>query len=268
MEPFILHPPQGQAVPIVANLPHSGMVVPETIAAQFLPTHLQSLPNTDWHLDQLYRSLPALGITVLQATHSRYVVDLNRPLQDPIFGNFWTSVIPEQTAFGQPIYATMPSREQLQGRIETVYTPYHQKLTALLEATIAEFGKVYLLDLHSFFGPITEAVCLGDRNGKTCSEFLIASVEQHFSHHYPVVRNKVFNGGYITGHYGHMAGVEALQIEIRYHTYLSEDELERSQPPTWNVPKFDATKQTVDAIFAAIVQDLSQERSVSAIALQ
>ncbi len=264
MEPFILHEPQGQAVPIVANLPHSGMVVPAAIAAQFTPAHLQALPNTDWHLDQLYRSLPALGITVLQATHSRYVVDLNRQLQDPIFGNFWAAVIPAQTAFGKPIYATTPSAEQLQERIETVYLPYHQKLTELLEAKIAAFGKVYLLDLHSFFGPLTEAVCLGDRNGKTCSEFLIASVEKQFSRHYPVVRNKVFNGGYITGHYGQMAGVEALQIEVRYHTYLNENELERSHPPSWNVLKFDTAKQTIDAIFAAIVQDLSG----SAIALQ
>lgn len=258
MEPYLLHSPLGQAVPIVANLPHSGMVVPEAIAAQFLPAHLQSLPHTDWHLDHLYRSLPTLGITVLQATHSRYVVDLNRPLQDPIFGNFWASVMPAQTAFGQPIYDTLPSPEQLQERLQNFYIPYHQKLTALLKQTIAAFGHVYLLDLHSFGVPLTEAVCLGNRNGKTCSDRLITTVEKNFLNNgYQTVRNKVFNGGYITGHYGQIAGVEALQIEVRYHTYLNDDELERSQPPNWNVPKFHAAKQTIDAIFAAIVHDLT-----------
>ena len=257
MEPFILHAPQGQAVPIVANLPHSGMIVPEAIAAQFLPEHLESLPHTDWHLDQLYRSLPTLGITMLQATHSRYVVDLNRPLQDPIFGSFWSSVIPEQTAFGKPIYATTPSPEQLQERIEKYYTPYHQALTALLERQIATFGTVYLLDLHSFFGPLTDDVCLGDRNGKTCSERLIASVETHFRHHhYQVVRNKVFNGGYITGHYGQMPGVEALQIEVRYHVYLNAAELDQATPPHWDVPEFHAAKPAIDDIFSAIVKDI------------
>lgn len=258
MEPFLLHVPQGQTVPIVANLPHSGTLVPDAIAAQFLPSQLESLPNTDWHLDQLYRSLPALGITVLQATHSRYVVDLNRQLQEPIFGNFWASVIPEQTAFGKPIYATTPSLEQLQERVETVYIPYHQKLTELLKKQIAVFGKVYLLDLHSFFGPITEAVCLGDRNGKTCSEGLIASVETQFRRKdYQVVRNKVFNGGYITGHYGQMPGVEALQIEVRYHVYLNALALEQSTPPSWNVPEFHVAKQAIDDIFSAIVRDLT-----------
>lgn len=262
MEPFLLRLPQGQAVPIVANLPHSGMMVPEAIAAQFLPEHLQTLPHTDWHLDHLYRSLPALGITVLQATHSRYVVDLNRPLQDPIFGNFWASVIPEQTAFGKPIYATRPSAEQLQARITDFYLPYHQKLAELLETSIAAFGHIYLLDLHSFGVPLTESVCLGNRNGKTCSDSLITMVEKHFlSKGYQTVRNKVFNGGYITGHYGQMASVEALQIEIRYHAYLNEDELERSQPPDWDVPKFHAAKQTIDDIFAAIVHDLEEGKA-------
>jgi N-formylglutamate deformylase len=258
MEPFLLHPPHGQAVPIVANLPHSGMIVPDAIAAQFLPTQLESLPNTDWHLDRLYQSLPTLGITVLQATHSRYVVDLNRQLQDPIFGHFWSSVIPEQTAFGKPLYATTPSPEALQNRVETFYLPYHQKLAELLKHYVASFGKVYLLDLHSFFGPLTEAVCLGDRNGKTCSESLIASVETHFrGKDYQVVRNKVFNGGYITGHYGQMMGVEALQIELRYHVYLNAAELERPTPPNWDVPEFHAAKHAIDEVFGAIVRDLT-----------
>jgi N-formylglutamate amidohydrolase len=257
MKPYLLHLPSGQAVPIVANLPHSGMIVPDAIAAQFLPEHLRSLPHTDWHLDQLYRSLPTLGITVLQATHSRYVVDLNRPLQEPLFGNFWAAVMPEKTAFDKPIYATLPSPEQLQERIDTFYLPYHQKLTALLQERIATFGHVYLLDLHSFGALLTEAVCLGNRNGKTCSDSLIATVEKHFlSKGYQTVRNKVFNGGYITGHYGQMAGVEALQIELRYQVYLNDD-VERSQPPAWDVPKFHAAQETINEIFAAIVQDLS-----------
>jgi arabinogalactan endo-1,4-beta-galactosidase len=53
-----------------------------------------------------------------------------------------------------------------------------------------------------------------------------------------------------------MTGVEALQIELHYQVYLNDD-VERSQPPAWNVPKFHAAKQKIDDIFAAIVQDLS-----------
>ena len=257
MELFAIHVPK-VAVPLVANLPHSGMFVPEDIAAQFTSEHLQSLPNTDWHLDKLYQSLPALGITVLQATHSRYVVDLNRQLKEPLFGEFWTSVVAEKTAMGKQIYKTNPSREHIEQRIHKYYIPYHNKLSALLQEKIDEFGKVYLLDLHSFLGLINEDVCLGNGGGKTCSELLISSVEQSFlSKGYQVVRNKIFNGGYITRHYGQMPGVEALQIEVRYPVYLNENQLDQLQPPAWNVPELYAAKRNFDDIFASIVRDLS-----------
>jgi N-formylglutamate deformylase len=260
MELFVLHEPRGVEVSIVANLPHSGVFVPEAIAAQLTPEHLKALPNTDWHLDKLYRSLPNLGITMLQATHNRYVVDLNREVKDPIFGDFWSSAIPERTAFGQPIYQTNPSQQALDERIQNYYLPYHNKLTEILQTKIRKFGKVYLLDLHSFLGLITDEICLGDRNGETCSEFLISTVEKSFlASRYQVVKNKVFTGGYITKHYGEMPDVEALQIEVRYPVYLQEDQLEKPQPPEWTVPKFYSAKQQFDEIFAAIVHTLCPE---------
>lgn len=258
MELFTIHVPKTPAVPLVANLPHSGMFVPDNIAAQFRSEHLQSLPNTDWHLDKLYESLPTLGITVLQATHSRYVVDLNRQLNEPVFGSFWTSVVAEQTAFGKPIYHTQPSPEHIQERVQKFYTPYHDKLKAILQEKIDKFGKVYLLDLHSFLGLITEDIDLGNVNGKTCSELLISSVEESFlSKGYQVVKNKKFTGGYITRHYGQMPGVEALQIEVRYPVYLNENQLNKLEPPDWAVPKFYEAKRNFDDIFALIVRAVS-----------
>jgi N-formylglutamate amidohydrolase len=258
MELFNVHVPEGSAVPLVANLPHSGLFVPDDIAAQFTSEHLQSLPNSDWHLDRLYQSLPDLGITVLQATHSRYVVDLNRQVKEPIFGNFWTSVIPEETAFGKPIYQSQPTNDRLQERVEEFYIPYHDKLKIILQEKIDKFGKVYLLDLHSFLGLITDDIDLGNVNGETCSELLILSVEQSFlSKGYQVVRNKRFTGGYITRHYGQMPGVEALQIEVRYPLYLKENQLDKLQPPDWDVPEFYAAKKNFDDCFALIVRDLT-----------
>lgn len=257
MQLFNFYEPQGQGVPIVANLPHSGMFVPSAIAAQFTPEHLQSLPNTDWHLDKLYASLPALGITVLQATHSRYVVDLNRQIKEPAFGDFWTAVIPEKTAFGQPIYQTTPSESEIAERVRDFYVPYHDRLAAILQEKLDRFGKVYLLDLHSFLGLITDQVCLGNRNGQTSSESLITIVEQSFLQAgYQTVRNKVFTGGYITGHYGQLPSVEALQIEVRYPVYLDETQLEKPQPPDWRVPQFESAKKKFDEIFSLIAHAL------------
>ncbi len=71
MELFTIYKPTIKTVPLIANLPHSGMFVPQDIAVNFTPEHLQSLPNTYWHLDKLYNFLPNLGITVMQANYSR-----------------------------------------------------------------------------------------------------------------------------------------------------------------------------------------------------
>ena len=255
---FTLLLPKTTLTPIIANLPHSGLKVPNHIVKTFTPQHLNGLPNSDWHLQPLYDFLPELGVTVLQANYSRYVVDLNRALKPPFFGSFWSSVVPEQTAFKKPIYLEKPSSEDVRSRIETYYTPYHQQLTELLNQTISQFGQVYLFDLHSFMGLITEDICLGNANGKTCSEALLNQVHKSLTEQsYQVVNNKVFSGGYITRHYGQQPNVEALQIELRYPNYLPQDQLDVAQIPTYQGPQFDLAQKKLKAAFQSIFRSIN-----------
>ncbi|MEO1429335.1 MAG: N-formylglutamate amidohydrolase [Cyanobacteria bacterium J06633_8] len=258
MQLFNLYQPTTvKALPIVANIPHSGLFIPEDIAAQFTTEHLNSLPNSDWHLDQLYDFLPNLGITVLQATHNRYIVDLNRQAKEPFFGSFWSAVIPANTAFNKSIYQNQPTDKDIQERIEKYYFPYHHQLKSLLEEKIEEFGKVYLLDLHSFCGLINDDVCLGNVNNQTCSELLIDTVDKCFTNQgLRVVRNKTFIGGYITRHYGEMPSVESLQIEVRYHVYLQRNQIDKPEPPSYKVMEFEAARNKFNRIFENIVSQL------------
>jgi N-formylglutamate deformylase len=256
---FKLTNPTVSPRPILANLPHSGLFVPEEIRAQLTDAHQTFLPNQDWHLDRFYDFLPALGITTLQATHSRYVVDLNRSLKPPYFGNFWSSVIADQTAFNVPLYRTRPSAQEIEQRLEDYYRAYHAELEAQLNRLIEQFGPVYLLDLHSFYGPITDDICLGNANGQTCSDVLIDAVDNAFAQiGYGVVRNKVFNGGYITRHYGSLPQVEALQIEVRYPVYLDESHLDKGAVPDWQVLQFDQAKTRFRKVFEKITETLSE----------
>jgi len=64
--------------PLLVSMPHTGTVVPEALFSRLTPA-ARALPDTDWHLERLYDFLDELGACVLVATHSRYVVDLNRP---------------------------------------------------------------------------------------------------------------------------------------------------------------------------------------------
>lgn len=244
---------QGQVLPMVANLPHSGLRLPPNVASQFTPEQLRSLPNSDWHLQELYSFLPSLGITVMQANYSRYVVDLNRALKPPLFGSFWSAVVPEETAFKQPIYVQKPDPEEVRHRIDEFYTPYHQQLAALLSEAIAQFGQVILLDLHSFMGLITDDVCLGNAKGQTCSpEFMAQATTSFAQQGYGVVENKVFTGGFITRHYGNQPQVQALQIEIRYPLYLPDDQLATDQIPQWQGPKFEQARTKLKEVFSQL----------------
>ena len=73
-------------LPIIASLPHSGVMIPSSVADLCTDLHLKTLRNTDWHLRELYDFLPALGVHVVQADFSRYVIDPNRNLKEPLFG--------------------------------------------------------------------------------------------------------------------------------------------------------------------------------------
>lgn len=260
MELFTILEPIGEPVPIVAHLPHSGVFVPDSVAAQFTAEHLTALPNTDWHLDKLYSFLPELGITVLQATHSRYVIDLNRDLVEPLLGPFWTSAIAGRTALDKQIYHIMPNHDEIRQRVEQFYIPYHKRLEKLVQDTVAQFGKAYLLHLHSFFWPPNE-VDLGDAKGQSCSEFLISSIERHFqANGYKVVRNNPFSGGPVVKYYGEMPDVESLQIEVRYHLYLAEGELDKVVLPQLGVSEMRVAQSAFREVFNAVVRDIQSNK--------
>ena len=53
-----------------------------------------------------------------------------------------------------------------------------------------------------------------------------------------------------------MPGVETLQVEVRYHVYLQENQLDKLQPPTGDVPELHAAKIKFYDIFSSIVRDL------------
>ena len=63
--------------PLIVDVPHAGTYLPADIEARLTPL-ARTVPDTDWHVDKLYSFVHDAGATLMTATHSRIVVDLNR----------------------------------------------------------------------------------------------------------------------------------------------------------------------------------------------
>ena len=256
-------------VPVVVSIPHTGIYVPDTIRAEFASSYIRSLPMTDWYLHHLYDFLPAMGVTTLYATYSRFVADVNRPPDDkPLYpGRYETGFVSLKTFWGEDIYRNPPGPEEIKQRRELVHAPYHARLLELLQSRITRFGGVVLIDAHSvasranlLHDELTDDIYLGDRDGKSNSGWLTAAMEKSFLQAgLSVVRNKPYKGGYITDHYGSLPRVAALQVEMRWGLYL--DELHPDRTPTH--PRFNAFKSVLSDVFTRLLRDIQERRQVS-----
>jgi N-formylglutamate deformylase len=149
MELFVRVPAR---LPLLIDVPHAGTYVPDAIAARLQPA-ARSLPDTDWHVEKLYTFAAELGAGLFFATHSRYVVDLNRnPDGVALYpGADNTELCPLRTFDNQPIYlpGQEPDASERAARCERYFRPYHAALSADLAALRERFGYVILLDGHS-----------------------------------------------------------------------------------------------------------------------
>lgn len=256
-------------VPVVVSIPHTGIYVPETIRADFASSYIRSLPMTDWYLHHLYDFLPAMGITTIYGTYSRFVADINRPPDDkPLYpGRYETGFVALKTFWGEDIYSRPPSPEEIKQRRDLVHAPYHARLLELLQSRITRFGGVVLIDAHSvaskanlLHGALTDDIYLGDRDGRSNSGWLTAAMEKSFQHAgLKVRRNNPYKGGYITEHYGALPRVAALQVEMRWSLYLDEQYPDRT--PTH--ARFNAFKNVLSDVFTRLLGDIQERRQVS-----
>src|SRR5262249_48234207 len=203
-------------------MPHTGTFLPPDISARLTHAALQ-LPDTDWHLERLYDFVDELGASVLVATHSRYVVDLNRPPDNANLypGQDTTPLVPLDTFHKQPLYhrGQEPDAGEIVERVATYWKPYHSQLTHGLQRLKKQHGYALLWDAHSIFsvvprffsGKLTE-LNLGTADGRSCGAGIGEGLMQKVSG-YSAVLNGRFKGGYITRPYGDPAnGVPAVQL--------------------------------------------------------
>jgi N-formylglutamate deformylase len=230
--PFVFH--QGTR-PLLISMPHAGTHVPAQIAARLTPTG-RELHDTDWHLGRLYDFAANMGASILLATHSRYVVDLNRPPDGSSLypGQSVTGLCPTDTFDEMPLYCdgVGPDEAEIAARRAAIWHPYHDQLAAELARIKSRHGIAMLWDAHSirsvvprFFEGRLPDFNLGTADGASCDPTLaqhLLAIAQSAAGRSAVLNGR-FKGGHITRHYGQPEHkVHAVQLEMTQCSYMQE----------------------------------------------
>ncbi|MEC0178403.1 N-formylglutamate amidohydrolase [Paenibacillus favisporus] len=237
----------------MASIPHGSSLLTDEMKSRLVPGVI--LSNNDWYVRELYDFLDTIDFTVISANYSRYVIDVNRDMSfRDNKDNYRNSLIYHKTTFGEQIYDTSPDEAIIKNRIETMYLPYHHCLAEEIGQSTLNYRKVYLFDLHSFYIQSSADIVLGTRGGQTCSqEFLNVLVKAFREEGFKVeVDAEGLTGGYIVSHYGSLSHTEAVQIEIRYTTYIEDRVFGKEEVIDKNNDLFIATKGSLHRAFIRI----------------
>ncbi|MEP2508708.1 MAG: N-formylglutamate amidohydrolase, partial [Reichenbachiella sp.] len=222
---FEIIEPKLNQVPILVSVPHCGTEIPDSIRSQYDPEMIQAIDDTDWFVDQLYDFASDLGIKMVKAKYSRWVIDLNRtadskPLYDD--GRVITALCPTTNFNSKPIYLSKgPDQEEINQRISSYYYPYYDQVRLELTKLQRQYKHVLFFDAHSIRqfvpGIRTEKfpdLILGDVDEKSADSDIIRAATEilgasgfSFNHNHP------FKGGNLTRTFGQPEKhIHALQL--------------------------------------------------------
>lgn len=259
MEPYRYFPGR---IPLLVSVPHCGTHVPDSILARLTPEAKQ-LPDTDWHVDRLYDFVREMGAHLLVATHSRYVVDLNRAPDDRSLypGKFTTGLVPTTRFDGSPLYVgAAPDAAEVAARVAQYWQPYHARIQQWIAEQNHHHTKC-VFDAHSiasrvpllFEGQLPD-LNFGTADGASASAELTArATEVAERSDYSTALNGRFKGGYITRHYGNpAAGIQAIQLELAQVNYMNEQ-----YPFAYDDAKARALQDVLRAVIGVVAQEIS-----------
>ena len=237
---FSLQSPARGETPGLVEIPHAGLAIPEGVAGSLTVARDVVLRDSDLYVDRIWEQAPEHGATLLCASVSRYVIDLNRAADDVDRDTVPDHPAPRPTQArgvvwrvtteGKPALRSPLRYADLQDRLAHFHEPYHAALEAELERKRERFGWAILVAAHSMPSTSRDGtarradVVPGTRGRTTADPRVIDAVERHFRTAGLSVRHDdPYRGGWTTGHYGRPErGVHAVQIELNRALYVDE----------------------------------------------
>ncbi|MBT7609614.1 MAG: N-formylglutamate deformylase [Bacteriovoracaceae bacterium] len=241
-EAFIIKKPAIITKPLLVSVPHSGVYFPEEIIPAFNPKYIKHPEDTDWFVDQLYDFCTEMGIVMIRAPYSRYVIDLNRDIEnEKLYSDkrSQTSLVPLKSFKQESLYNQNmePDQSEINRRIDLYYKPYYKQVDSLLLELKNQFTHALLFDCHSIGRNVPSIqkedfpdLILGN-NDKTSAHESIISIAMAVlnASDYSVKHNEPFKGGQITRNFGQPSkGIHALQLEMSQDVYMNTEKNEYS----------------------------------------
>lgn len=244
-------------LPFVISIPHSGLFITTEMNNKMKDGVI--LANMDWYLPQLYDFLESLGFTVVINNVSRYVIDPNRNIESVGSDEYTRSLIYTKTTFGKEIYDCELAQQEIDERIYNFYNEFHKAIRLLITEKQNHFGKIYLIDLHSFGKQIEADVVLGNDDGRTMNNCLFSYIASQFvDNGFSVALNDPFKGGFITKHYGDINNpCESIQIELSYSSYIDKRIFNEEELPYINKEIMGNCKLRLQNIFSNLKKIIS-----------
>ena len=231
---------QRGAAPLIVSLPHTGVDIPDDIAAKLTSTWL-ARKDADWWVDRLYDFAGDLGATVLRTRVSRTVIDVNRdPSGASLYpGQVTTGLCPLTTFDGEPLYLAGqdPDAEEIARRRALYFDPYHEALAGEIARLRERWPRIVLYEAHSIrsrvprlFDGLLPQFNIGVNGGAACDAALTRQIEAVCAaSELSWVVDGRFKGGWTTRRYGRPTeGVHAVQMELACRGYM----IDPATPPT------------------------------------
>jgi N-formylglutamate deformylase len=252
---FVRHDPSGAPVPVLVEVSRSGREYPADYRCS-LPFNTVH-DNVSAYVDELWRSAPEHGATLLVASFPNTYIDANRAEDDldpELLAEQWpTPLNPSPTTlrglglikslsrWGEPFQDHLLTVEEVEHRLATYHRPYHAELARIVSAMRATSDRVYILSCHcmSAVGAPTHPdagqpradICLGDVDGTTSSPELIDFVEDAFKDlGFSVTRNVPYNGGYLNRRHADVAnGIHSIMVEVNKALFMDTETFRRTE---------------------------------------
>lgn len=226
--------------PIVCNVPHSGISVPEEFKEDFVLNQEEFEKEVehmaDNYTDLLYEELLYVS-SFIKFTISRVVVDIERfenEIDEPM-SKVGMSAFYIRTSKGEVLRSL---NEEKRAALKKIYDEYHETFTRLVDSSLVKNDKAIIVDCHSFpsapreYEPDQEDnrpdICIGSDEYHTPKELTDILKSNFEGLGYFVKVNSPFAGTIVPlKYYKKDKRIVSVMIEVNRKLYMNEETFQK-----------------------------------------